>query len=178
MNLTNLKKNISMVSAVLIINLFFDRITKVFAVQFLKDGPSHHYFYNTFVLKYAENSGAFLSMGADWYGILKYILLLGIPLVVCAVAIAYVLLYEKDKIRVIIITTIIAGGFGNIYDRLIYDFSVVDFMNFGIANLRTGILNVADLSITFGVLAFVLYEYKIIFKPKHENPGEQSDGGC
>ncbi|HRX15895.1 MAG TPA: signal peptidase II, partial [Spirochaetota bacterium] len=66
MNLTNLKRNISMVSTVLIINLFFDRITKVLAVQFLKDGPSHHYLYNTFVLKYAENSGAFLSMGADW----------------------------------------------------------------------------------------------------------------
>ena len=31
-------------------------------------------------------------------------------------------------------------------------------MNFGIGNLRTGILNVADLSITFGVIIFIIYD--------------------
>jgi signal peptidase II len=37
---------------------------------------------------------------------------------------------------------------------------VVDFMNFGIGPLRTGILNAADLSVTFGVLALLLFEIK------------------
>ena len=36
---------------------------------------------------------------------------------------------------------------------------VIDFLNFGIGGLRTGILNVADLSVTFGALAFILMQF-------------------
>ncbi|MDA3901021.1 MAG: signal peptidase II [Spirochaetes bacterium] len=145
------------------VNLFFDRITKLLAIAFLKDEGAYSFLNNMFVLKYAENSGAFLSMGTNWPVAAKYLLLLGLPVLVCAVAIAYCILRETDKIRLIIIATIIAGGFGNIYDRFVYDFYVVDFMNFGIGTLRTGILNVADLSITFGAIAFILYEYRTLF---------------
>ena len=49
-------------------------------------------------------------------------------------------------------------GLGNLLDRLFNGFRVIDFMNFGIGNLRTGILNVADLSITFGVIIFIIYD--------------------
>jgi lipoprotein signal peptidase len=31
-------------------------------------------------------------------------------------------------------------------------------MNFGIGSLRTGVLNVADLSITFGAIGLLIYE--------------------
>jgi signal peptidase II len=54
--------------------------------------------------------------------------------------------------------SIISGGIGNLVDRLLNKFSVIDFLNFGIGSLRTGILNVADLSITFGAIALVIYE--------------------
>jgi len=43
---------------------------------------------------------------------------------------------------------------------LLYDFHVVDFINFGIGSLRTGILNVADMSVTFGVFFLVIYTLK------------------
>jgi lipoprotein signal peptidase len=33
-------------------------------------------------------------------------------------------------------------------------------MNFGIGTLRTGVLNVADLSITFGAIGLVIHELK------------------
>lgn len=55
--------------------------------------------------------------------------------------------------------TIVAGGIANLYDRLFHSFQVIDFLNFGIGNLRTGILNVADMSVTFGGLLLILYEY-------------------
>ena len=55
-------------------------------------------------------------------------------------------------------SSVIAGGLGNLLDRLFNGFRVIDFMNFGIGNLRTGILNVADLSITFGVIIFIIYD--------------------
>lgn len=45
---------------------------------------------------------------------------------------------------------VLAGGLGNLLDRLIYDGRVIDFMNLGIGSLRTGIFNVADVCITIG----------------------------
>jgi len=66
----------------------------------------------------------------------------------------------KENNLVIIIVSIIGGGLGNLFDRLLYDFHVVDFINFGIGSLRTGILNVADMSVTFGVFFLVIYTLK------------------
>jgi signal peptidase II len=60
--------------------------------------------------------------------------------------------------KLILIVSIIAGGLGNLIDRLLNNFTVIDFLNFGIGPVRTGILNVADLSVTFGVVLFLIYE--------------------
>ena len=56
-----------------------------------------------------------------------------------------------------IIVSIIGGGLGNLIDRLSNNFRVVDFLNFGIGSLRTGILNIADMSVTIGVLFLAVY---------------------
>ena len=58
---------------------------------------------------------------------------------------------------VMIIVSIIGGGLGNLIDRLSNNFRVVDFLNFGIGSLRTGILNIADMSVTIGVLFLAVY---------------------
>ena len=48
------------------------------------------------------------------------------------------------------LTLLIAGGLGNLIDRLVYGY-VTDFLNVGIGSLRTGIFNVADMAIMLGV---------------------------
>jgi signal peptidase II len=112
-----------------------------------------------FVLIYSENRGAFLNMGESWNGVLKQLFLLALPVLVCVVGLFYLMLKEKKTVRVILLSTIIGGGMGNLIDRIFNDFSVMDFMNFGIGPIfRTGILNVADLSVTFGTILFLLYE--------------------
>ena len=70
----------------------------------------------------------------------------------------YCLIKHLKKIRTILLITVVSGGIGNLVDRLLNDFSVIDFLNFGIGAIRTGILNVADLSITFGVIILIFYE--------------------
>lgn len=50
------------------------------------------------------------------------------------------------------VALIFSGGVSNLFDRLAYDGSVVDFINIGIGPVRTGIFNVADVAITVGVL--------------------------
>jgi len=148
----------------LAINVFLDRLTKILAFDFLRGESPIGFFYNTFVLVYTENSGAFLGLGSNWYAPLKYVIFVIIPLAVCIVFFLHCCVREKNRLRAILIVTVVAGGVSNLVDRLFNGFSVIDFMNFGIGNVRTGILNVADLSVTFGAIALILLEYR---KQKH-----------
>jgi signal peptidase II len=154
------KTGLLVVLVTMLANLVPDRITKILAVHFLKGNEPLSFLRNTFVLWYTENDGAFLSMGSTWPVLVKIIVLLIIPIAVCLVCFAYSAFFEKNRVRGVLITTIAVGGISNLYDRLVNDFRVIDFMNFGIGNLRTGILNVADLSVTFGVIILVIYEIR------------------
>ena len=151
------KKQILLTIIVLLCNLIPDRITKLIAINQLQGEENISFLYNTIILKYVENTGAFLSIGNDWPDSLKYIFLIIIPLLVCLYGLYYCAFKIEDKKQLIIIVSIIGGGLGNLIDRLFYNFHVVDFLNFGIGSLRTGILNVADMSVTFGVAFLVVY---------------------
>ena len=154
------KKQIILVVIVLLINFLLDRITKILAVNYLQGRETLSYFYDTVVLRYTENTGAFLSLGAGWPDWLKNILLLAVPIAVCLYGLYYCAFKLTDKKLVIAFVCVIGGGLGNLVDRLIYDFHVVDFLNFGIGSLRTGILNVADMSVTFAVIYLLVIQFK------------------
>jgi len=145
---------------VLLSNFLIDRITKIMAIDFLKGKETISLFYNTIVFKYTENTGAFLSVGSDFPDGLKYIVFIILPVIICLYGLYYCAFKLTDKKMVIIIVSIIGGGLGNLVDRLFNDFRVVDFINFGIGTLRTGILNVADMSVTFGVIFLAIYSLK------------------
>lgn len=49
---------------------------------------------------------------------------------------------------------------GNLVDRLFNNFKVIDFINFGIGNLRTGVMNSADLSVAFGAALLLITELR------------------
>lgn len=144
----------------LIINFSLDRITKLIAINYLEGRDTISLFFNTVVLRYTENTGAFLSTGAEWSDAKKYLFLVIIPLLACLYGLYYVSFRVKSKALVITIVSIIAGGLGNLYDRIFNHFSVVDFLNFGIGPVRTGILNVADMSVTFGVIYLMIYQLR------------------
>lgn len=50
---------------------------------------------------------------------------------------------------------IIGGGIGNLIDRIFNSGAVIDFMNIGINDLRTGIFNIADVAITAGIVMLI-----------------------
>jgi len=152
------RKQIFLCVFVAAINIAADRITKLLAIEFLKNKNPIELLNGIIVIGYTENKGAFLSLGRGWPEVLKYILLLYIPIAICLLVFTYCLFIEKDKIRTILLISIISGGIGNLVDRLLNKFSVIDFLKFGIGSLRTGILNIADISITFGAVALVIYE--------------------
>ena len=54
----------------------------------------------------------------------------------------------------------LSGGIGNLWDRIVHDGRVIDFMNVGLGGLRTGIFNVADLCITVGVVLLLFESWR------------------
>ncbi|OHD28365.1 MAG: hypothetical protein A2Y38_26185 [Spirochaetes bacterium GWB1_59_5] len=143
------------------VNYGLDRLTKLLATAYLQGKRGFSFLYDTVVLRYAENSGAFLSMGSRWPDWLKYAVLLVLPTLLCLYGLYYCLFKERDLWKTIFLVSALAGGLGNLIDRSFNDFMVVDFLNFGIGRLRTGVLNVADLSITFGFLAYLIREWAL-----------------
>jgi signal peptidase II len=114
------------------------------------------------VLKYAENDGAFLSMFSGFPDMFKVIFLRILPIIALTAMFFYILLSNKmSKLHMLGYTCVIGGGLSNIVDRLMFNGFVVDFMNLGIGELRTGIFNFADLSVLSGIiLLFFAYNKK------------------
>jgi signal peptidase II len=58
---------------------------------------------------------------------------------------------------VLAVSLFIAGGVGNLIDRIMHNGSVVDFLNVGIGPLRTGIFNFADVFVMGGSMLLLCY---------------------
>ncbi len=80
-----------------------------------------------------------------------------LPLLVIGYALFYLLTRNNiSKLFLIGVSFIIAGGLGNIYDRILYG-SVTDFQYFDFVIFHTGIVNMADILVTIGFL-IIMYE--------------------
>ncbi len=155
------KKNWRIYSAFIILSgvlIYIDRITKIWAKEHLMGQPSRSYWGDTFRFTYIENSGAFFGMGADIPQPFNLILLSIIPLLLLLALVIYLFLNIRRvaTVDIIALSLIFSGGLGNIIDRVLYDTRVTDFMIMGVANIHTGIFNVADMYVTAGVLIFLI----------------------
>jgi len=108
---------------IVFLGLILDRLTKVWALNSLKETNGVVLIKDIFKLEYLENRGAA-------FGILqnKLILLALVTLLVIAGMIYYIIKYKpKSKFLRISFALIISGALGNLYDRLFYKY-VVDFI--------------------------------------------------
>lgn len=134
-----------------------DKVTKDMAKKHLKNKNSISYFCNTIRLEYAENTGVFLSLGSDLPKPVKFWLMCILPLFFLIGLFAYAITKSKEFsfLKLLPIALIFAGGVGNIKDRILYDMHVTDFLILGIQNLKTGIINLADIYVTVGAIALL-----------------------
>ena len=167
-------KRLGLVAAVFAANYGLDRLTKYLAESKLRGTGTHSYLGGCFLLVYTQNDGAFLSLGSGWPMVLKYVVFIALPLGVCLYGLWYCLFRRLKTSWTAIIVTIIAGGVGNLQDRVFNSFRVVDFMNFGIGDsFRTGILNVGDMSVTFGAIALAI---AVLISDRKGESGLAGDG--
>lgn len=126
-----------------------DRATKHAATILLAGEPDRSYFADTVRLGYTENTGGFLSLGADLPRPARtavFTIATGFALLVLLA------LAVRDRfagLSGVGLVLFVAGGASNWIDRVLSG-SVVDFLNVGIGPLRTGVFNVADVAIMAG----------------------------
>ena len=106
-----------------------------------------------------ENTGAFLSAGSGFPEPLRIGLLVVVPAIILLLVLVYTLRQKGlPRAAQIGLACIVGGGIGNLWDRTLYG-SVTDFMLIDFDVVRTGIFNMADVSIMVGV-GLVLLNYK------------------
>lgn len=134
-------KKLLLVSLILLFSVGCDQVTKDIAVNTLSGQAQAISFLNDMVrLQYAENTGGFLGFGDVLVEGLRFgIFRLFVGAILTALFI-YILHSKKLSVVLIIaLTLILSGGIGNLIDRIFNDGHVVDFLNVGIGNFRTGI---------------------------------------
>lgn len=159
-----LKKKLLVSSAIVVISVVLDQLTKLLAYQNLRGQPGYSYLGGLFRLEYAENTGAFLSLGADMSdGARTAFFIVGVVLII-GFCVAWLIKSANNWLAVASLAAVISGGIGNLIDRISRG-SVIDFLFMGVGPVRTGVFNVADIAITGGLIV-MLYEQYVTEKSK------------
>lgn len=134
-----------------------DQATKAVAKEYLHRNETLSFAHDTFRLQYAENKGAFLSLGASLPDKARELIFtVGIGAVVIGL-LGYILFAPTlSHAAIISLSLITGGGLSNLIDRIAYGGYVVDFLNIGLGDLRTGIFNIADVAIMVGAISLIL----------------------
>lgn len=157
------KRGVMLVIDVIIIIILFlaDQYTKQLAVEQLKDRPAYVLIDGVLELQYLENRGSAFGMLQN-----QKFFILFVGVVFLLVILFFLLkLPEKKKYNIvhILLSVIVAGGLGNMADRIRLDY-VVDFISFVL--IHYPIFNVADCYI---VVATVLLFFLFLFVFKEQD---------
>jgi signal peptidase II len=109
---------------------------------------------NGFVrFEYAENTGGFLSLGANLPVAFRFVIFIVITGAVLAMMpLLAIKEWDKHPTGLVGLALMTGGGLGNLIDRMMNDGRVVDFVSLGVGSLRTGIMNVADVAVFAGAM--------------------------
>ena len=144
------KENILFLTISLIV-FILDRISKN---KILKDYNDQNYFINDFL-----NIDLVWNIGIG-FGLLSTDSTLLYNLVTILIGFVIVILFNflilSENIDKLIYSIIIGGALGNLYDRIKFK-SVPDFIDLHYNNFHWFVFNVADIFITLGIVALLIY---------------------
>lgn len=135
----------------LCLNLGCDQISKIVVRKNIDTYQQIILIKDRFILTKVENTGAFLSAGSNLPDFVRAILLTVLPIAVLLYGLYFLFTQKRlSRLMQIGLCFLIGGGIGNVFDRIIYG-SVTDFMHMDFVLFRTGIFNMADVSIMTGI---------------------------
>ena len=150
-----------LILGLVVFNIILDQVSKFIIRADVIAGSETEIFGQYFTLHNVENKGAFLGMGSDFSPTLRIALLLVLPIIVLALVLRHII---KDKtintMTLVGFCCIVGGGLANVYDRVVYG-SVTDFLHIDLGSVfRTGIFNLADVSVMVGMGCLILGSFK------------------
>ena len=112
----------------------------------------------------AWNGGGFLSMGEHLSEPVRTLVFLAaVPLMLLVLSLHYGLRSRRAEASLLLLLGLgltVGGGLANWLDRVLHAGFVTDFLIVGIAPLRTGIFNLADVAIVAGLAAILFSELR------------------
>ena len=129
-----------------------DQAAKLVAQATLSDSAPISYLNGLVRFEYAENSGAFLSLGSALPSSARFFLLEVLVGALLVLGVGITVFSQRLSLRQkAVLALAVGGGLGNLIDRVSHG-AVVDFVSLGVGPLRTGIFNLADVAITIGMV--------------------------
>lgn len=169
-NKTNRKLLLMLDFVIIAVLLVLDQVTKHLAILHLKDQPAYVLIDGVLELQYLENRGSAFGMLQNQK---FFILFVGVVFMAVILFFMFKLPESKKYNKVhVLLSVIVAGGIGNMIDRVRFDF-VVDFISFVLINYP--IFNVADIYIVvativlFALFVFVFKEQDLEFLSFKQN---------
>ena len=167
-NLKEIKNNILKIenfNFLLIILIIFalDRYSKI---EIIKNFSDKAFNYNSFlnfdlIWNTGIGFGLLKSNTALFYNLIS--ILIGL-----VVIILFFLALRSKSFDKIIYSIIIGGALGNFYDRVFYN-AVPDFIDIHYRNFHWFTFNIADIFITLGIIALIIYDFFKINKNYEKN---------
>ena len=150
-----------LITLIVLLSISIDQISKIWVRNNFESYNETNIIGDIFTLIKVENTGAFLGMGSELSEIPRVFLLIILPVVVLISITIYTYIDKTlDKISIIGFSLIIGGGIANIFDRIVYG-SVTDFLYINLGGIfKTGIFNIADLSVTTGMILILISSFK------------------
>ena len=150
-----------------------DQILKVIVQANLQLHESVPFIPGIISFTYVENTGAAFNSfdGQRWF-------LIGLT-GLAVLFLLYLLAFRKLKNPVVIwhVAVILAGGVGNLIDRVFRDGSVIDYIEFKFVNFA--IFNFADCMVVLGVISLLVYmlffEKSDLFHRKEEKDADRAE---
>ena len=157
----NKKSRYLLITILVFLSITFDQISKIWVRNNFESYSEKSIIGDVFTLIKVENTGAFLGMGSELSEIPRVLLLIILPVVVLISITLYTYIDKTlDKLSIIGFSLIIGGGIANIFDRIVFG-SVTDFLYINLGGIfKTGIFNIADLSVTTGMILILISSFK------------------
>lgn len=143
--------------------LVIDQLAKLYALLYLQNDKPVELLWGFLRFEFIFNPNGFLGILTHSPDIVKVFVLYFSVAVFVFIGSLFVLKSEKiDTRQQFFLTVVLSGGFSNFLDRLIHKQGVIDFLQFSLGPLQSGICNPADLFIFFGsgALGYLAF-YKI-----------------
>ena len=140
---------------IILVTFLLDRSAKTYLLNLQATGTDIDYYIFPFLNFYLVwNTGIGFGLASLETNIFYHIL----TAVITTVNLVLIIFLIKSKgINAYLITLIIGGSLGNLFDRIYY-YAVPDFIDIHLGNFHWFIFNVADIFITVGIIGLILTE--------------------